>query len=689
MSDRQKELHFIQADLAPERYEDQYISRFGSRFSLQFHPKGRGVLPVGLGPINTNLAAFFAAEIDGELWSLPLQYPAGFDRTTRSIDEFSIHRSMTTAVLKSEADHPGIDLEWEFTSPFYPQDKLLSSAPFFYATARLRNRSDSVQTGRVLGGLENLETRCLPDQIGVVQAMSVAAAFRGPETKPGRLLHYQLGMAALDSGAHMELVETSCAYWQTAQYDYALAPGETLEFSFVLACCLEEKDIVSYHGEPCSLFYQRELATVEAVIAYAADNYAEALRKSRAFDAIVQNAPFPQHMKDFIYWNFHIYLGGTWLLRRPSGQSLYTNYEGGTGYFSTIDVEYNLAPFYASFWPELLTDQLSIWAETYQRGNRRRPFSSGPRHRIMSHDVGGGFVIDEQVYIPGPMPVEENCNYILLHYLYYRYTGDSSLFSRYRALCCELADYVLETDVSGTGLPDIGTNNTLDCFDKLLRDMDDQVFLGVKAGTALRVLGAMLEDIDGDSEAAQPYAQGSEAIIDSLEAEAWQQDHYVITISRSKPEGWDTASPLTTNGMAYLFFTGQPLLLDAERLRSDMLLTQQDYTLWPSMGVWRDLTAFYLGLRPSTEYKFRPDFRNDMYPRSFNAVAMLQAWAGIGVDVPNKRLIVCSDADGRFPLPMLADWHAGVVPEIVVKNGQVVSDGSDLLRDFCIESASY
>ena len=105
-------------------------------------------------------------------------------------------------------------------------------------------------------------------------------------------------------------------------------------------------------------------------------------------------------------------------------------------------------------------------------------------------------------------------------------------------------------------------------------------------------------------------------------------------------------------------------------MRADLERTLADYTILPSMGVWRELIAGYLGFDPPGAYDFRPDFRGDMHPRSFNSIGFVRARAGIGVDLSGRRIRVSSPRDGEHPLPFLADWERGVVPVLTLRNGK-------------------
>lgn len=684
-------LAFEDHDILREPYEDEYLSRFGSHFSVQFHPNLRsgGVLPVGLGPNSARAPVYFGWDLELpqgiERWSLPMHYTAVFNKKERTVQRFSIQRTMNTLQWTHLDEDNGIKVDYEWVSPFYPQDPKISTAPFFYVTSKLHNESRSPVKGNLYAGLEALkETRALHDGT-IVQKVEMAAAFRGPELKPGKLLSYDLAVATLsDQPSFSAKLDSGSGYWQTHRSPFNLNPGQTIEITYIFASYLNNPSIVRRHGEDCDFFYKAYFANLEEVVAYARHERELILEKSHAFDALFANSTIEQKVKDFIAWNFHIYLGATWYLRDPSGTPFYTCYEGGTGYFSTIDVEYNLAPFYAMFWPSLLSDQLDLWATTYLKGNQERPFTFGPEHKIMPHDVGGGFEIDEQIYILGPMPVEENSNYLLLHHLFYEATGDLSFFIRHLDVCRQLADGIVASDLNGNGLPNVGTNNTLDCFEDLYKDVEDQVFLGIKAGSALLVFAQLLERAE-KPELAAPYRAHAHTTFSTIESHAWLGDHYALTISPSKPKGWDLPSPLTTNGMAYLFLTGQKIPLRIDHLIKDMALSMKDYSMWPSMGVWRDMIGGYLSLEGTGDYRFRPDFRGDMYPRSFNSVWMIQAHGGLSFSAPDKTVQLMGKKDGAYPILQLADWEKGMIPWIHIKGGKLEKiDHEEVLNKFTV-----
>jgi hypothetical protein len=675
-------LFFTEETLKAQELDERFVSRFGSHFSLHFTPAGRGILPVGLGPINARLPLLLGMEVmDCGYRTLPLQYPGVFCSKLRVAADISITQSIGGLICTDNGNCNGISMRWKVHSPFYPQDPLFSSMPGFFITAEIHNASGKSREVRVFGGLEQGPTGfSQPESLIVNRFDDIVAAFRGPETKSGRLFQYEHAIGLLHMEGNCWSLEDSAALWNAVGVTASIPSGASIHVEFILTSYLRNPDPVHRHGRPCSFPYQHVWESAIDIVQYYRDHHESIIQKSAVFEQLFSTACLPEHIKTCIARNFHVFLGSTWWLKEQDGTEFFTNYEGGTGYFSTLDVEYNLSLFYLQFWPQLLKSQFDIWLETYEKGNKYRPHTFGPTYRIMEHDVGGGFSIDEQVYIPGPMPVEENANFIIMQYLYYRFTGDSGPFTKARRVCMDLADYILQADTNGNGLPNSGTNNTLDCFDTLLRDMGDQLFLGLKAATALDFLADLLEEFGGG--VGESYRAGARRIHTTVETIGWNEDHYVITVSKTKPQGWDGASALTTSGIAPYLFVGKQLPIAVERIRQDLHKTLVDYTMWPSMGIWRDMYARYLGFSSLGSYDFRPDFINDMYPRSFNSVGMLFCYAGISFDIPNGRIAFQKGVEGDFPLPVFADWENRRVPVLRIEKDswEIVSRTPSLER---------
>ncbi len=678
-------------------HQDQYINRFGSKFGIQFYPHHAGLLPAGLGPRHNHSSltdgvythALLGVELDRRRYILPMLPQKDLGRRDVRITDFTLYRTMTSADLRSTQYPHGVSVRWKFISPFYPRDLRLSLAPAILVRCTITNHTGRALNAAVLAGLPAGAATAANRTDGIIERhKTVHVIFRGPETdKYPKNLPETQAVALSSISASTPVSMDHCTCFQNA---LKVAPGASQHVWLILAQYVNTRSVVSYFGTPCEFEYQKLFDNIHSVIHYARHHRHSMLRRSRIFDDVISGAAIPPDIRAFIARNFQVYLGATWMLRRPDGKLLVTSYEGGTGYFSTIDVEFNLAPFYVMFWPACLKSELDLWAKCYYHWPDLHPYRTGPggpliwfgpKYGVMEHDVGGGFIINKQVYLLGPMPVEENSNYILLNSLYWRYTGKLDEFRRHEKLCLALANYILRSSTDGTGLPDTGTNNTLDGFGVLHRRYPDQVFLGLKAACALQALVSMLRAA-GKPQLADPYAAREKLIIHSIEKYAWQGNHYAITISPRHPKGWNKPWALTTNGLFYDLLTDEPQPLKPSRVRSDLLSQISKYSKWPSMGIWRDMIACYFGIHPHTRYVLRPDFFGDMYPRSFNSIAMIQAWAGIGINVPKHRITISPHARGWFPLPALADWKAGKVPWIRIHDGSIEMKNAGLLKNF-------
>ena len=206
----------------------------------------------------------------------------------------------------------------------------------------------------------------------------------------------------------------------------------------------------------------------------------------------------------------------------------------------------------------------------------------------------------------------------------------------------------------------------------------------LKAACALQSLAAMLRAA-GRSDLIEPYVHREQHIVRTIEQSAWQGNHYAITISPSHPTGWNDPWALTTNGIFYDLLTAQAVPLMPGRVRSDLMSQINAYTRWPSMGIWRDMIGCYYGIYPQMAYEFHQDFFGDMYPRSFDSIGLLQAWAGIGIDVPDHCITISRQAKGWFPVPELADWKAGKLPWVRVSRGQIEIRNRSLLKGLKVQ----
>jgi hypothetical protein len=239
------------------------------------------------------------------------------------------------------------------------------------------------------------------------------------------------------------------------------------------------------------------------------------------------------------------------------------------------------------------------------------------------------------------MPVEENTNYVLLSWAYWRRTKDDSRARRHAEAIEKALEFVLRCDSTGNGVPDQGVANTIDDATPAVQYGKEQVYLAVKALTAFLVGAELLESV-GRNQRVFAFRAQAEKISRVLQDQAWLGDHFATLVDPSaegvldawtgKPlgverlPGWDAAHIYTANGLVLLDMMGMRAPVDEERLRTDLriatrrCLTQygcrhSDYGPsssaeargaqetayanrigWMSMNMLRDMAAFYRGV---------------------------------------------------------------------------------------------
>ena len=337
----------------------------------------------------------------------------------------------------------------------------------------------------------------------------------------------------------------------------------------------------------------------------------------------------------------------------------------------------------------------------------------------LSHDNGYGTLIQGQMF-SHDMPVEENCNYLLMMQAYAHWTGDLEPAEQHQDLITQLSTYLIYTDREGCGFPTEGTANTIDDASPAVHYSKKQTYLAVKRLAAIRAAADLLFRTGGDD-----HARECEQVVEQdatlIEAEAWLGDHYVVCTDKSTAgivdvrtgeplpyddmPGWDAYSIYTGNGLLLPVLIGQPSILDPDRLRTDLSSATRETlspygcghssyepdNVWISQNLWRDHLAQYLGVhRPSLASRYwdmqvmsNTDTQSlgyvdtyignnlAFYPRGIVSMGYLLAMPRLVIDrlAPGgERISVEPDTSSpaRWPLLPLADWKANRIPVCVV-----------------------
>jgi hypothetical protein len=628
------------------------LGRLGSRASLDLLPQRLGVRYSSLGTWTGDLSELVIALRQGStVRALPFtdRFPL-WEKIEQS-------ETMTSVGLECSSGATPLAVSAKFRAPFYPKDELVSSAPFFYIDVTVSNRSESAQSAAMLlarphkeefggAGIQVFadgtacgimsrtsygysdESRTATGGKAATESLAVPAAeapgltFLGAQESKfkdfgaGELMGWSAeGYPALASEAARPLYSFYPRGYTGATWEVRLPGGASVTKHFVLAGYTAERILNvsnrSYSDNGFKFRYTSRFAGVKDVIDYAAGERSAIEEKSVFFDSVFASDAFlalgayTPDVRNLLACSFRTFLTNTWWARSAAGRDWFSVWEGTWMRFhATVDVEYNQAWFYYSLWPELLKPVMEQWL-LYTRQCETGVY--------MPHDVG---IVDQatgQAY-DHDMPVEENLNFILMMYRYWKSSGDTAYMRSRFANVKLLAQFVMHCDTNGNGLPDIYCPTTFDDGTPALERGRDQSYLGFKCLAAYRAAREMA--LVADPASVSTFQGLTERINDTLEKQLWRSDHYAVALDPTAEAADRQAYSIhTANGLLYLFGGQNDSGLSAANLahlKQDIAestartwgtygsrhTSEDPGRMWISSNIWRDTLAGYLGVKP-------------------------------------------------------------------------------------------
>lgn len=689
--------------------QEAQIGRLGSRFSMNFRPREHAVhlspmgrfydRPVGIG---------VGVRLPQGTFILPFADLPGSVHFSRVEQEFFVEG----VEFLARDEKLGIEFSCRFHSPFYPQDRKVSGAPFFYIELSARSflhgreRFAPVE-GEWFFSLEGGEVG-EDDSLRLSFTSSVVKEtwYFGNERPAEHRSEFSEGSFAgevrvvpLDPGSGWRSAAEMGNVCYTKPFTIA-SPRESVHESLVIAA-YQGGAVFRAWEEECRFLYTHDFHDIDSVIEYARTRREELLEKTVRFTETVHGSSLGEAARSLLACGFQNYLVNTWWVKGEREDHFFV-WEGWCAFHSTLDVEYNNAWFGLLYWPELLEKQLDAWVKSFRPGG------------YPSHDLGILLEVKRQVY-PHDMPVEESCNLLLVAFALWRWRG----YQGWRDHLSELlraVEYLLSSDTTGNGYPNVGVSNTIDDAAATVQYAREQTYLAIKTWSALKAISEMLEwagEVDAHRATVERIEEMCARIEKTLDGEAWLGDHYAVCLPQS-PEGlfdvwtgrpvdesdlagWDAYSLYSPNGLLFLLAGGLRPGLDLERIRLDLLkaveksLTPYGCThssvdrsnVWLSQNLWRDQIAAYLGvdLFDMTERYWRfLEWENTQgrggcfvdtygwnwlsyYPRGVTAFGHLAALAGLQVNTQERSVALAPvRLPCRIPLLPLADWSEGSIP---------------------------
>ena len=411
--------------------------------------------------------------------------------------------------------------------------------------------------------------------------------------------------------------------------------GETLD----LAWCSYQAEGLTIQGTLHPFKYSNWFKSLADVAAWAESHPTAVFDNARTVDALVARNTCGYAVNSLLANTLHSWLICTWFIQRGD-RDWFSVWEGSCYFHSTVDVEYTQAPFYLAVWPELLGIELDFWPE-YSKDGKLSIGERGEGTLFLSHDTGQVTHADKQMY-PHEMEVEENANYIILSYAYWKRTGDTSRLRRNADTLRKYMEFIAACDTAGDGVPSHGVANTIDDASPAIQFGKQQIYLAVKAMVAYDT-GAEMMQLLGDKATAKRFKKLAGVVRGIIARKGWRKDHFVTLLDKrgyglvnpwtgekfdwDTVPGWDAAHIYTVNGIAVLDMVGYKSGIDERRIATDLKVATQhclteygcvhtDYVEakvkasdkmaglagvsrnpgWISMNMLRDMAAFYRGI---------------------------------------------------------------------------------------------
>ncbi len=702
--------------------QEALLGRLGSRFSMNFRPKERKIYLSPMGrfydqPVDIGIGL----RLNDKTYILPFANIDGVEYFSKVEQEFLIEG----LEYKVRDDKIGLEFICRIHAPFYPNDLKISSAPFFYIDMSIKSflhgRNDfqpingewffSLSGGKI----DNTNTITLP----LTSQLDKNCWYYSKDCPPG--LEFPFSESKFYGDIKVTPIQPNMG-WNTNSNSANVclskpfilkSPDDILKETLIISG-YQPNIILKAWDKDCCFQYTDLFKNIDEVIEYACSERNGLLQKTTLFTDTISKASIGASTKSLIACGFQNYLANSWWVLGDNGEDWFFIWEGWCCFHSTLDVEYNNSWFALLYWPELIEKQIDAWFKEIQPEG------------FPSHDIGVLLEVASQIY-PHHMPVEESCNLLLLIYAMWRFRNYQK-WKQYLPQLVKVVEYLVTTDTTGNGFPNLGVENTVDDAAASVQYAKEQTYLGVKTLSSLTAFMELVKNLP-ESESLQSLVEKSQNMIGkikkTMESVAWLGDHYAVCLPQSTEglrdtwtgkevkgnnlNGWDAYSLYTTNGLLFLLATGLKPELNYERLLVDLRnsleksLTSYGCThssvdqsnIWLSQNIWRDQIASYLGidLLDMTEryWKFL-EWENTQgrggcyvdtygwnwlsyYPRGITSIGILASSIGLQVNAEKMEVKLSPiRLPCRFPITILADWKNSFIPwiECWVENGKIL-----------------
>jgi len=663
-------------------------ARLGSRFSLSFVSRDGG--------FHTGLLGYDNDEFSELLIQLETAEGAFCMRTSslpegaQYLKNQTMRVGMTGLELKGETP-AGIVARVTIVSPFTPSESLADSsalktqiAPVYYLMMEVFNESGEKVKGKWHVGFDKVMTDHHQTPFGA-RIWKTGAQTNAISYRDNVNVHANVVLSGLTDRIYQH---QNISGFNVLANDFQMASGDVSRDTLFYAGYYDGKVIDDRkNNQELNFYYTAIWKGLDDVVEYALKHANSNLQRSARFENILTRSGLSSEEKGLIALAFRSDIANAFLLKDPDNDPRFYLAEGRFRHLSTIDVAHE-TELMAVFAPWRLKLQLEQWLDymAVKKVDRGTNKYGEPHYEGMSaaeygpylyHDVGDlPFVSETSDYWFGPhMAVEENTNYTLLLYWYWKLTGDDEYVKTNLGILDVLLYSVMNRDTDGNGIVDKGMGwSTYDNAEAIKRSPEN-VFLGVKQMSAYLTAAEMfrelaikakdndLEDVknvkDGtgvgfkagtlSNEAlresqAKKYTRAAENIINTLK-EAHQEYGYIPCSLDESFEGWDQHSIVLSEGLFLPGLSGfdnelldeiMPVFKDSyqqafEKSKADygIKLSSEEEGTWFSKVMVSDIVAGYWFDIDRTTAHFAYDWnKNHYYAYNDGVNEQLESWIG-------------------------------------------------------------
>ena len=488
-------------------------SRMGSRFSLNFFSGKRGIHTGALGFDSDEYSELLVGiEQDGKLEIFRLANPL---IKSSYLQNQTMQLAMTGMQLKGTSSK-GLEMSVTAVSPFTPANSLdeteairLQISPFFYLLVKVKNTTETSVNAKLFVGLKKLPYNPIMEYAvwGYGYGRIANEIYYKDQTASNALI-------ALES-LNVKTTGFEKEAFNGLSYELSIAPKADVDVQYSYS--------TYYNGRvqrdnrinlDLKYYYTSFWKDIYEVKTYAKANFDKNMAASAQFENLLLRSKLSGQDKWMMALTFHADLANTFLLIDEKQRPYFYLLEGRFKHQSTVDVAHE-TELVALFNPWRLKLQLQQWSNYLatervkrepERGRKAfyQGYSAAEYGPYVMHDVGDyPYISESSDYDFGPyMAAEENTNYAILLYWYWKISGDDEFVKQKLGFVEMLLHSLVNRDINGNGIVDHAQGWTTFDSSKSLRIYIENTYVGVKQISAYTMSAEMFRSLitTGDHE---------------------------------------------------------------------------------------------------------------------------------------------------------------------------------------------